>query len=389
MKKIASFVFYFLPLFLSAQDGFKVTMHIKGLGDHNVKVSFQKNGKSDVDTLVKSATDLVIWEGKVEDPQLVRVEIMDTSLYLRVGKAIMPSPALGFLLANTNIEINADAKEVFTADISSKHPEVLLYNTIRMKDLPDAKESWGLQKLQNQKRNANDTIGNYDITQRLLFLRKKNQAMRIQFLNENPASYTSLLVLQSLFLILPINESENKFNLLNDVQKNSKTGVALIAKIESNKKTAIGKPVIPFSQVGMDGNIVDISALKGKVVLVDFWGSWCVPCRLSHPALKKLYDKYNAKGFEIIGISNEAANSTRDKAKQDIAWRKAIKEDGLTWLQVLYDPAINDLVKEYDINGYPTKFLIDQNGKFVMRILGNSEKLHAELEAKLAMLLPD
>ena len=389
MKKIASFVFYFLPLFLNAQDGFKVTMHIKGLGDHNVKVSFQKNGKSDVDTLVKSDTDLVIWEGKVEDPQLVRVEIMDTSLYLRVGKAIMPSPALGFLLANTNIEINADAKEVFTADISSKHPEVLLYNSIRMKDMPDAKESWGLQKLQNQKRNANDTIGNYDITQRLLFLRKKNQAMRIQFLNENPASYTSLLVLQSLFLILPINESENKFNLLNDLQKKSTTGVALIAKIESNKKTAIGKPVIPFSQVGMDGNIVDITALKGKVVLVDFWGSWCVPCRLSHPALKKLYDKYNAKGFEIIGISNEAANSTRDKAKQDIAWRKAIKEDGLPWLQVLYDPAINDLVKEYDINGYPTKFLIDQNGKFVMRILGNSEKFHAELEAKLAMLLPD
>ena len=389
MKKIASFVFYFLPLFLNAQDGFKVTMHIKGLGDHNVKVSFQKNGKSDVDTLVKSDTDLVIWEGKVEDPQLVRVEIMDTSLYLRVGKAIMPSPALGFLLANTNIEINADAKEVFTADISSKHPEVLLYNSIRMKDMPDAKESWGLQKLQNQKRNANDTIGNYDITQRLLFLRKKNQAMRIQFLNENPSSYTSLLVLQSLFLILPINESENKFNLLNDLQKKSTTGVALIAKIESNKKTAIGKPVIPFSQVGMDGNIVDITALKGKVVLVDFWGSWCVPCRLSHPALKKLYDKYNAKGFEIIGISNEAANSTRDKAKQDIAWRKAIKEDGLPWLQVLYDPAINDLVKEYDINGYPTKFLIDQNGKFVMRILGNSEKFHAELEAKLAMLLTD
>jgi len=389
MKKIASFVFYFLPLFLNAQDGFKVTMHIKGLGDHNVKVSFQKNGKSDVDTLVKSDTDLVIWEGKVEDPQLVRVEIMDTSLYLRVGKAIMPSPALGFLLANTNIEINGDAKEIFTSDISSKHPEVLLYNSIRLKDLPGAIETWGLQKLQNQKRNANDTIGNYDITQRLLFLRKNNQAMRIQFLKENPASFTSLLVLQSLFLILPINESEIKFNLLNDLQKKSITGVALIAKIESNKKTAIGKPVIPFSQVGLDGNIVDISALKGKVVLVDFWGSWCVPCRLSHPALKKIYDKYNAKGFEIIGISNEAANSTRDKAKQDIAWRKAIKEDGLSWLQVLYDPAMNDLVKEYDINGYPTKFLIDQNGKFVMRILGNSEKFDAELEAKLAMLLPD
>lgn len=387
MKKIALFVFYFLPLFLNAQDGFKVTMHIKGLGDHNVKVSFQKNGKSDVDTLVKSDTDLVIWEGKVEDPQLVRVEIMDTSLFLRIGKAIMPAPALGFLLANTNIEINADAKEVFTADISSKHPEVLLYNSIRLKDMPGAIETWGLQKLQNQKRNSNDTLGNYDITQRLFFLKKNNQAMRIKFLNENPASFTSLLVLQSLFLILPINESEIRFNLLNDLQKKSTTGVATIAKIESNKKTAIGKPVIPFSQVGMDGNIVDISALKGKVVLVDFWGSWCVPCRLSHPALKKLYDKYNAKGFEIIGISNEV--TSLNKTDQNKAWRKAVKEDGINWLQILYDPAMNDLVKEYDINGYPTKFLIDQNGKFVMRILGNSEKLHAELEAKLASLIPE
>ena len=55
----------------------------------------------------------------------------------------------------------------------------------------------------------------------------------------------------------------------------------------------------------------------------------------------------------------------------------------------MYDPAIIDLVKEYDINGYPTKFLVDQNGKFVMRILGNSDKLHADLEEKLALLMPD
>jgi thiol-disulfide isomerase/thioredoxin len=167
------------------------------------------------------------------------------------------------------------------------------------------------------------------------------------------------------------------------------TGQAHNLKIESNKKTAVGKPVIPFAQEGMDGSIVDIAAFKGKVVLIDFWGSWCVPCRMSHPALKDLYKKYNSKGFEIIGISNELANSTRDKKAQDIAWRKAIKEDGLPWAQILYDPAILDLVKEFDINGYPTKFLIDQNGKFLMRILGNSEKLHAELEAKLALLLPD
>jgi thiol-disulfide isomerase/thioredoxin len=292
-------------------------------------------------------------------------------------------------LTNTDIEIEADAKQIFTGTIESKHPEVQLYNSIRTADLEDAKENWALQQTQNKKRNLNDTIGNYDITQRLQYLKKKNQALRIQFLNDHPETFTSLLVLQSLFLILPINESETKFYALNEEQKNSNTGKALILKIESNKSTATGKPVIPFAQVGIDGAMVDVNAYKGKVVLIDFWGSWCVPCRISHPALKELYNQYKSKGFEIIGISNEIANSNRDKKKQDIAWRKAVKEDGLTWPQILYDPAIKDIVKEYDINGYPTKFLVDQNGKFVLRLLGNSEKLHAELAAKLAQLMPD
>ena len=389
MKKLLIFIIFVFPVLSYAQEGFTVTMRIKGLGDHQIKASIQRNGKYVIDTLTKIDTDLVVWKGKTVDPQLVRVEVMDTSLYLRVGKAVMAPPALSFLLNNTEIEIEADAKQIFTGTIESKDPEVQLYNGIRKADLEDAKENWALQQMQNKKRNLNDTIGNYDITQRLQYLKKKNQAMRIQFLNDNPATFTSLLVLQSLFLILPISESETKFYALTEEQKNSNTGKALILKIESNKSTATGKPVIPFAQIGIDGTMVDVNAYKGKVVLIDFWGSWCVPCRISHPALKELYDQYKSKGFEIIGISNEIANSNRDKKKQDIAWRKAVKEDGLSWPQILYDPAIKDIVKEYDINGYPTKFLVDQNGKFVMRILGNSERLHAELAAKLASLMPD
>lgn len=389
MKKLFMLISFLLPVLSYAQEGFTVTMRIKGLGEHQIKASIQRNGKYVIDTLTKIDTDLVVWKGKTVDPQLVRVEVMDTSLYLRVGKAVMAPPALSFLLTNTEIEIEADAKQIFTGTIESKDPEVRLYNSIRKADLEDAKENWALQQTQNKKRNLNDTVGNYDITQRLQYLKKKNQAMRIQFLNDHPATFTSLLVLQSLFLILPISESETKFYALTEEQKNSNTGKALILKIESNKSTATGKPVIPFALIGMDGTMVDVNAYKGKVVLIDFWGSWCVPCRISHPALKELYDQYKSKGFEIIGISNEIANSNRDKKKQDIAWRKAVKEDGLTWPQILFDPAIKDIVKEYDINGYPTKFLVDQNGKFIMRILGNSEKLHTELAAKLASLMPD
>ena len=211
MKKLLIFIIFLFPVLSYAQEGFTVTMRIKGLGDHQIKASIQRNGKYVIDTLTKIDTDLVVWKGKTVDPQLVRVEVMDTSLYLRVGKAVMAPPALTFLLTNTDIEIQADAKQIFIGTIESKNPEVQLYNSIRNADLEDAKENWALQQTQNKKRNLNDTIGNYDITQRLQYLKKKNQAMRIQFLNDNPATFTSLLVLQSLFLILPISESESKF----------------------------------------------------------------------------------------------------------------------------------------------------------------------------------
>ena len=231
MKKLSILITFLFPVLSYAQEGFTVTMRIKGLGEHQIKASIQRNGKYVIDTLTKIDTDLVVWKGKTVDPQLVRVEVMDTSLYLRVGKAVMAPPALTFLLTNTDIEIEADAKQIFIGTIESKNPEVQLYNSIRNADLEDAKENWALQQTQNKKRNLNDTIGNYDITQRLQYLKKKNQAMRIQFLNDNPATFTSLLVLQSLFLILPISESETKFYALTEEQKNSNTGKSLILKI--------------------------------------------------------------------------------------------------------------------------------------------------------------
>ena len=153
MKKILIGIIFLLPVLSYAQDGFTVTMRIKGLGDHQIKANIQRNGKYVIDTLTKIDTDLVVWKGSTIDPQLVRVEVMDTSLYLRIGKAVMAPPALSFLLNNTEIEIEADAKQIFTGTIESKDPEVQLYNSIRKADLEDAKENWALQQIQNRKRN--------------------------------------------------------------------------------------------------------------------------------------------------------------------------------------------------------------------------------------------
>jgi thiol-disulfide isomerase/thioredoxin len=386
-KSIILFI-CFLPIFALAQNNFTVTLKLKGLEDHKVKVIYQVNGKSKADTLVKQSADLVIWKGSVDEPQLARIEVLDTSLNLRAGKAVMQAPILQFLLVNADIEIQADAKELYRAVIKSSDKEIKLFEELRTSHLPFDVESWNLQKEMNRKLNAGDTTGNYLLRQQSTALRQKNQALRIKFVDEHPNSYTSILLLNGMSLILSAEAMSEKYSKINDALKNTTTAQILNTKIENNKKTAIGKPAILFSQVGIDGNIVDVAALKGKVILIDFWGSWCVPCRLSHPALKELYAKYKSKGFEIIGISNEAT-SGQSIAIQNSKWEKAVKEDGINWLHILYNPAIRDLVKEFDINAYPTKFLIDQSGKFIMKFPGNSETQHKALADKLAVLLPE
>ena len=290
---------------VKAQKGFEVKIKLESINDNKIRIYSQRNNKYVIDTLTKGDNDIFSWKGYTEDPQLARIEVLDTTLYLKVGKAVAMPPALMFLLTNTHYQINGNAKEVFLSKIISDDIEVNAYEKFRLQDTLNVIENYNLQKLQNQKYNLKDTAGLADIASQMQFYKKKNQKDRSIFIDNHPNAYASLLMLQSLFLVLTNSELDQKFNTFSEAMKQSKTGININNKIESNKNTGIGKPFIPFAQTGIDGKLVDIANLKGKVVLIDFWGSWCVPCRLSHPGLKKLYEKYKDKGFEIIGIANE------------------------------------------------------------------------------------
>ncbi|WP_166437065.1 TlpA family protein disulfide reductase [Niastella caeni] len=123
-------------------------------------------------------------------------------------------------------------------------------------------------------------------------------------------------------------------------------------------------------KIDVNGKNVDLNALKGRYVLLDFWGSWCRPCRASHPHLKELYAKYKDKGFEIVGIASEHAKTKEECIR---LWKTAITEDGLTWLQVLNNEnALKfDAVKEYNVTAFPTKILLDRDGNIIGRYVGN------------------
>lgn len=139
--------------------------------------------------------------------------------------------------------------------------------------------------------------------------------------------------------------------------------------------------LITFTGEMPDGKIFDLASLKGKVFLIDFWGSWCVWCRRGHPHLKELYAKYKEKGFEIVGVGHEFGDSREEQWKK---FKEAIAKDGITWLQVLNDPAKRDLTAEYLVRSYPSKFLVDQSGKVILRVGDDNERL---IDAKLRELL--
>ena len=389
MKKILSLLLLLLPLLIIAQDGFTVKAKFDQLGANKVKASYYKNGKSTNDTLVADKKGIVLWEGRVDEPQIVRMEVLDSTLNLRVGKAVSAPPFLMFVLTNSAISIKGDAKEVYASSIKSKDKEIVDYEVYRKDEIAFNRASWEIQKELNRKYNAKDTAGNAALMAKLGVLHKENQQVRMKFIDAHPASFSSILMLTNLFLVMSNDDMYRRYSAIDQRYKDTKAYTSLGLKVESNRRTAVGQPMIQFSLVGVDGKKVNTADLKGKVILLDFWGSWCVPCRNSHPALKELYAKYKSKGLEIIGISNEAFSAGKTKQQQIDSWKTAIKEDGIDWLHVLNEAEINDLAKSHDINGYPTKFLIDRNGKFILKILGTSETQHKTLEKKMAELMPD
>jgi len=146
--------------------------------------------------------------------------------------------------------------------------------------------------------------------------------------------------------------------------------------VAEQKKTAIGAVAPEFSMNDPEGKAIALSSLKGKVVLVDFWASWCGPCRQENPNVVKVYQKYHSKGFEILGVS-------LDQRKED--WLKAIKDDNLSWIHVSdLQYWQNAAARLYGVNAIPQSFLLDKDGKIIAKGLRGEQ-----LEKKLAELFPN
>ncbi len=191
------------------------------------------------------------------------------------------------------------------------------------------------------------------------------------FVKKYPSSPMVPFIIIDRFINYPNPEkAKSTYTALAPAAKNSIYGLQLGEALRIAAKTGLGvKP--SFTLPDRDGKALSLASLKGKVVLVDFWASWCVPCRKENPNLVKAYAKYHDKGFEIIGISLDDKKAS---------WLKAIEADGLTWLHASdLKGWKSDLAAEYGIKSIPTSFLVDAEGKIIAKDL-RGDALEKKLE---------
>ncbi len=183
----------------------------------------------------------------------------------------------------------------------------------------------------------------------------------------NPDKYLSLYKEVDIALTAKYPTSKYLFNLKKDI-------IAYEMQAQKAGKVAKGAVAPDFSLPTPDGKMLALSSFKGKVVLVDFWASWCGPCRKENPNVVAMYKKYHAKGFEILSVS---LDDNKNK------WLKAIEADGLTWNHVSdLKGWENAAAKLYGVSSIPFTLLLDKEGNIVAKDLRG-----AELEAKIAETL--
>jgi len=148
----------------------------------------------------------------------------------------------------------------------------------------------------------------------------------------------------------------------------------LVNKVNATKRIAIGAIAPGFVSTDTSGQKVDLNGDRGKYTLVEFWASWCAPCREESPTLVRLYNQYKDKGFTILSVSID---------KNTTAWKNAIRQDGYTWGNVCdLDGYGGPTAALYTVTAIPNNFLLDKNGRIIAKNLRGKM-----LESKLAELM--
>jgi peroxiredoxin len=350
---------FFIPSLLFAQTEFTIKGTVVGLADGGVvRINNTNDNGLVASTMVKGGTFTL--KGNIPEPNLY---------WITFGT----QPAQHLFLESTTFIVSTDMKDVKNMQVagSQSHKDFEQFRNVFNPLVGEFNAVIAqINKTESEKKRE-QLMTVYDS------LLKKIDTEVALFVASKPNSFVSsfLLHITAQMLDNPIVLEQRYLSLAEGI-RNSFMGKSLNEFIAFNKVGAVGTEALDFTQNDPNDKPVSLSSFKGKYVLIDFWASWCGPCRKENPNVVKAYKKFQDKNFTILGVS-------LDRPGQKEAWLKAIKQDQLNWTQVSDLQFWNNSAAVlYHVQGIPQNFLIDPNGKIVGRNLRG-----VELEEKLCEFL--
>jgi peroxiredoxin len=360
----------------AGENEFVVTGTIKGIADGKsviLEVQDETGQLKPIDT-VKVEKGKFTFKGNAKEPDMHLISIETVQ-----GK-------IPFILENGDIEmiINKDSINITKVTGTYNNEELNSYKdkgaAIQKKMMKFQKDNTAIMQEAQQKQ---DTVAMNKLRKEYSKFQEEFATQSENYVNTHPKAFISALIIEGMFnqMTPDIAKITKYYNGLDKSVKDTKHGKKIKKNLDALSKPVatvapieIGTIAPDFSAPNPDGKVVSLKESKGKVTIIDFWASWCKPCRQENPNMVALYKEFHPKGLNIVSIS-------LDKKAEE--WKKAIANDKLTWTNISNLKDFEDpIAVQYAIKLIPSTIIIDASGKVIAKDLRG-----AELKAKIASLL--
>lgn len=375
MKKATLIAVLLLPLALLAQKKGELPYTIQGQVESQksgIVYLMLRNGDKPVIDSAEVKEGQFTLKGTLLEPVMARLQMVtkDAALLNAANPGAHQKDILSFFLDKGTTNINTP-DSIFKATVDgSKGQKDLEQLNGQLKGVTDEMNALKLEYRQYYI--AKDQENMNRLQPRFDELEARQKGVLASFLKTHRSSPIAMFVLtQYAGYDLDVKDVAPRFNSLSKNVRNSFAGHAFAKRLDAAKKTDIGQQAMDFSQADVDGNQVALTSFRGKYVLVDFWASWCGPCRAENPNVVKAYSKFKDKGFDILSVS---LDEKREK------WLAAIEVDNLTWTHVSDLKGWSNAAAElYSIRAIPQNLLLDPKGRIVAKNL-RGDLLEKKLE---------